>query len=331
MAAMAGSGAYESTNDGGKKLTSPRLDVSALHDLNDLTMAFNFIVTLNSFTFGFQSVSGLSVERATETRSEGGVNDHGILCGMPNTGSFTLTFKRGVLLRTSELVNKAARIAASVIPSIGTRRMRMLALASIDPQTALELGPAIGTIQVFNRERTHLRGLYSFFSLGMTSWRADDLDASNNSVWCEEITIAHTGLTRHPLQMKPNIDLTVPEETEQEQANADQETEKQNEKQEQSEAKNQQDESQKKIDKLEEENKNLNNELEELKKKLKELEEQNKKQQQQKTEKTDQEDQKSSESSEESKNTQENTQENSESSGENKNTENTNTSSSTQK
>ena len=326
-----GRGAYASQGEaGGKILMSPRLSVSALHNLDDLTMAFNFIVTLNSFTFGFQSVSGLSVERATETRSEGGVNDHGILCGMPNTGSFTLTFKRGVLLRTSELIDKAARIAASVIPSIGTRRMRMLAIAGKDPQSTLENGPAVGTIQVFNRERTHLRGLYSFLSLGMTSWRADDLDASNNSVWCEEITIAHTGLTRHPLQMTPNVHLTVPIE-EKVEREAKQETEKQNEKQEQSEAKNQQDESQKKIDKLEEENKNLNNELEELKKKLKELEEQNKKQQQQKTEKTDQEDQKSSESSEESKNTQENTQENSESSGENKNTENTNTSSSTQK
>lgn len=272
LAGLVGSGSYQTNEDGGKSLTRPSLDVSAVRDINDLTMAFNFIVTLNEFTFGFQSVSGLSVERATETRAEGGVNDHGILCGMPNTGSFTLTFKRGMLLRTSELVNKAARIAASVIPSIGTRRMRMLAIASTDPQTALEQGPAIGVIQVFNRERTHLRGLYSFFSLGMTSWRADDLDATNGSVWCEEITIAHTGLTRHPLQFKANIDVTNPEDnqdnTETAEKNSQQELQKQSEEKEKSEAQDQINKSQEEINNLEEQNKKQAAELEELKAKL---------------------------------------------------------------
>ena len=35
----------------------------------------------------------------------------------------------------------------------------------------------------------------------MVSWKAEDLDASSSDIWCEEITIAHTGLERCPLQM----------------------------------------------------------------------------------------------------------------------------------
>ena len=67
----------------------PALNVSSL---KYLSCNFRFIVTLNTFTFGFKSVSGLSVSRELRTIEEGGVNDHGILVGQPDNSSHTLSF-----------------------------------------------------------------------------------------------------------------------------------------------------------------------------------------------------------------------------------------------
>lgn len=201
-----------------KKLGLPALSVSGMKNYDDITAACNFIVTLGMYTFGFQSVSGLEIRKPTETQREGGVNDHAILCGVPESNEHSLTFKRGLLLRknTGDIIIAAAYAIAAQVPDTVGRRAATFAVTAagavaggITPQTVLENGPTLGTIQVFNRERTRLQGLFSFISLGMTSWRADDLDASNGNVWCEEITIAHTGLTRHAVDINPFANVSA--------------------------------------------------------------------------------------------------------------------------
>ena len=166
--------------------------------------SFNFIVTLNEFTFGFQSVSGFSIEKTIDYISEGGVNDHEIMVEKPSYEHPTLTFRRGMIMRRPKIISEAARAAAAAIPNNIGRKAALLGVNMVDPQEALDSGPSLGIIRVFSRERT-LKAMYSFLSLGTISWRADDLDASSGNILCEEFTVAHTGLTRHSLNPVPPI------------------------------------------------------------------------------------------------------------------------------
>lgn len=171
-----------------------------ISSMDKLITRFNFLVTLNEFVFGFESVSGLEINKRVDYISEGGVNDHQLLVGSPMTDNPTLTFKRGMLIHSSNAIARTASLlSTSLLRNNVLRKTTMLAAAAIDARTTLEVGPALGSIQVYNRNG-NLSALYVFLSLGMTSWKAEDLDASSSDIWCEEITIAHTGLERCPLQ-----------------------------------------------------------------------------------------------------------------------------------
>ena len=175
--------------------------------MDDLIQATNFIVTLNEFVFGFQSVSGISVSKKVDYIEEGGVNDHRIMVGCPSDDNPTLTFKRGYMMRRNTLLDTAVRAAAAAIPISMLRKGALIAASALDAQSALEEGPALGMIYVFNREKD-LKAMYSFLSLGMTSWRLDDLDAVGTGILCEEFTVAHQGLTRHSIGA-PSLAYTI--------------------------------------------------------------------------------------------------------------------------
>lgn len=166
-----------------------------------LTQGFNFIVTLNAFTFGFKEVQGLSVTRYTDLLTEGGVNDHSILVGRPNNDNniYDLTFSRGLLKRSTSIATGAAKAAAALIPNNIARKAALLGITALDPQESLEVGPALGTIEVYNRYKK-LTASYTFLSLGMTEWSVSDLSADSNDIIIETIKIVHTGLTRVPLE-----------------------------------------------------------------------------------------------------------------------------------
>ena len=171
-----------------------------ISSMDKLITRFNFLVTLNEFVFGFQSVSGLEINKKIEYYSEGGVNDHQIMVTAPSTDNPTLTFRRGMLIHSSNAIARTASLlSTALLRNNVLRKTTMLAEAAIDARTSLEVGPALGSIQVYNRNGK-LSALYVFLSLGLTSWKAEDLDASSSDIWCEEVTIAHTGLERCPLQ-----------------------------------------------------------------------------------------------------------------------------------
>ena len=202
---MLGINAYAKSESGEAVHIIPQARISAM---DCAFYPFSFIVMLNEFTFGFQSVSGFSIEKSVDYISEGGVNDHEIMVGRPSYEHPTLTFRRGMIMRSPTILSQVARAAAAAIPVNMVRQQALLRLNMLDPQESLDSGPSLGTIQVFNRERK-LRALYSFFSLGTISWRADDLDATSGSILCEEFTVAHTGLIRHPVDPVPPIARSI--------------------------------------------------------------------------------------------------------------------------
>lgn len=192
---------YEKSGDGEAVYKMPQLRVSSM---DCLVQQMNFIVTLNEFTFGFRSVSGIQTSRSLEYYDEGGVNDHQIAVGQPNKTNGELTFTRGLLIRSPVSIDNAARAAAAAVPNNVARKAALIAASSLSPREALEDGPALGIIQVFDRHR-RLHSLYSFLSLGMTSWNVGELDAMSGDLAIESITIAHTGITRHPVTLEPGI------------------------------------------------------------------------------------------------------------------------------
>lgn len=184
------------------KKTIPNVAISPIEHL---IQGFNFIVTLNSYVFGFKEVSGLHVSNAVDHFSEGGVNDHQIMVGKPNDDTPTLEFSRGMMIRCNPLLDLAARAAAARVPGNLARKAALLAASAVDPQATLEVGPAAGTIDVYDRAKK-LCASYTFLSLGMTEWQVDNLDADNGNIIIESITISHTGLFRVPLGA-PNTPL----------------------------------------------------------------------------------------------------------------------------
>ena len=194
------SGANNISSRGGYSRKHP-IRVSAM---KYVSAGFNFIVTLNEFTFGFKSVSGISVIRQVTAIPEGGLNDHGIIVEEPNQNSFTLSFSRGLMIRYPQLVDATVRSAAAIIPNPIARKAALVLAASSSPQEALEKGPALGFIHVYDRTNKRLLGLYSFLSLGISEWRVSDLDAENGSgLLIEDMTIVHTGITREPTALQP--------------------------------------------------------------------------------------------------------------------------------
>ncbi len=181
-------------------LKKERLPIVKVSSMDYLTQGFNFIVTLNQYMFGFKSVSGISIEREVEYIHEGGVNDHQLMVGAPQgSGGYKLDFERGLMIRTASSPVSFAKAAATAnISNNIKRKSALIALSSLSPQEALEKGPAIGLIQVYNRQNK-LTAMYSFLSLGMTSWSIDNLDAERGDILIESISIVHTGLTRVPL------------------------------------------------------------------------------------------------------------------------------------
>ncbi len=184
---------------GKQKGRLPVVDISAK---DDLICSFNFIVTLNQYKFGFASVSGISMEREVDFIKEGGVNDHQLMVGCPQgSGGYKLDFTRGLMLHEPAFpFNFAEAAAAAVIGNSMARKAALMALAMANPQQTLEKGPAIGTIQVYDRQNK-LKAMYSFLSLGMTSWSGGDLTADSSGILIESISIVHTGLIRVPLTL----------------------------------------------------------------------------------------------------------------------------------
>ena len=175
-----------------------KLPPIAISPVTHLIQGFNFILTLNNFTYGFKEISGLRVENPVDYIQEGGVNDHKLMVGELSNEAPTLECKRGLMLRCLPIITDAARMAAALIPNNLARKAALLAVNTQDPQATLEQGPAIGTIEVYDRQK-RLSAMYSFLSLGMTSWECDSLSADNSDISIESITIAHTGLIRIPL------------------------------------------------------------------------------------------------------------------------------------
>ena len=170
-----------------------------------ISAGYRFILTLEPFTFGFQSINGIKLDKDIDVLEEGGVNDHPIYVGKPERQEQTLDLERGLLLRAGSSLSSLARWGASKISNNLARRALLMGISALDPQEALETGPSIGFIDVYSPSMK-LIGSYSFMSFGMKSWElSGGLDATKSEIMIERISILHHGITRRPVNALPSL------------------------------------------------------------------------------------------------------------------------------
>lgn len=186
-----------------------KLDVTCDYgNLNDLTMSFNFIVILNEFVYGFNEVSGIDKDIQYESLREGG-NPYPVFARKMESDFELLNFKRGMPIRKTQAISKAIRLAFSQVPLTGSslaRRTAMLAAAAMDPIASLENGPALGYLQVFDRQFRTPISTFSFFSYGASKWDITDPNATSAEIMYESITLVCSDLKR----MTSNLFTTPP-------------------------------------------------------------------------------------------------------------------------
>ncbi|MCL2311935.1 MAG: hypothetical protein FWC41_05540 [Firmicutes bacterium] len=164
--------------------------------LQDFIHSFNFIVILNGFTYGFEQVINVETSGHYETYQEGG-NEHAVFARKTNYDQlYTMIFRRGMPIKKSETATSAAMAAAAIIPNNLARKSALLSVASMDPFVSLEVGPAVGLLQIFDRQYKNDVATFSFFSYGASDWKMGDLDATSGNILYEDITIVHSGLKR---------------------------------------------------------------------------------------------------------------------------------------
>lgn len=167
---------------------------------------FRFILTLNNFTYGFQSISGLSSGREFDSYEEGGVNDHLVYTGkFSGKGDKTLSLKRGMVLSQPSTITTAALAALGQISDPLARRTALMAVGATDAQYTLKHGPAFGDIKVYNPFNLKLCDQWTFLSLGVESHNFPDLDAESNVSPFEDLSLKVIDLKRKPLGLPSTV------------------------------------------------------------------------------------------------------------------------------
>ena len=175
------------------------VDVTCNHSkIDDLIPAFNFIVILNEFVFGFSEVSGLDRDLPYNDIQEGG-NPYPVFARKRSYNFEQLNFRKGLLIKKGDWSSDSMKTAlsqAAMIPGSLARKAALIAAVSADPVASLENGPAYGFLQVFDRQYKTPLTSFSFFSHGASRWDITDLNASSGDFMYETITLVCSDLKR---------------------------------------------------------------------------------------------------------------------------------------
>ena len=186
---------------------SSLMNSSVKNNPGDYIIPNNFVVILNEYVYGFQEISGIDTDYPYESLAEGGNPNPVFVHKAIASESFTiLTLRRSMPIRKGRYTSKAFQTAAGAASSAKGmyRRSALLAAASLDPITTLENGPAIGFIQIFNRNYSKNVASFKFFSYGASKWTLGELDALAGSIVYESIDLVCDGVQRMSTDIAPS-------------------------------------------------------------------------------------------------------------------------------
>ena len=158
----------------------------------DTTFGVTFPVTL-----GFTSVSGLSVTTDSIPYREGGYNT--VVHQIPGQTTFTpLTLQRGVILNTHQNWDWMRQLFATVNSSGSTRSVSTNFRCDVSIQVLSHPIPSAGAdvtaSTVLNASSTdHTAMRFTVFNAWPTSVAYSDLNAGDNALFVEQMTLVHEG------------------------------------------------------------------------------------------------------------------------------------------
>ena len=145
-------------------------------------------------TLGFTSVSGLSVTTDSIPYREGGYNT--VVHQIPGQTTFTpLTLQRGVILNTHQNWDWMRQLFATVNSSGSTRSVSTNFRCDVSIQVLSHPIPSAGAdVTVTNASSTdHTAMRFTVFNAWPTSVAYSDLNAGDNALFVEQMTLVHEG------------------------------------------------------------------------------------------------------------------------------------------
>lgn len=143
---------------------------------------------------GFTSVSGLSVTTDSIPYREGGYNT--VVHQIPGQTTFTpLTLQRGVILNTHQNWDWMRQLFATVNSSGSTRSVSTNFRCDVSIQVLSHPIPSAGAdVTVTNASSTdHTAMRFTVFNAWPTSVAYSDLNAGDNALFVEQMTLVHEG------------------------------------------------------------------------------------------------------------------------------------------
>ena len=145
-------------------------------------------------TLGFTSVSGLSVTTDSIPYREGGYNT--VVHQIPGQTTFTpLTLQRGVILNTHQNWDWMRQLFATVNSSGSTRSVSTNFRCDVSIQVLSHPIPSAGAdVTETNASSTdHTAMRFTVFNAWPTSVAYSDLNAGDNALFVEQMTLVHEG------------------------------------------------------------------------------------------------------------------------------------------
>ena len=145
-------------------------------------------------TLGFTSVSGLSVTTDSIPYREGGYNT--VVHQIPGQTTFTpLTLQRGVILNTHQNWDWMRQLFATVNSSGSTRSVSTNFRCDVSIQVLSHPIPSAGAdVTATNASSTdHTAMRFTVFNAWPTSVAYSDLNAGDNALFVEQMTLVHEG------------------------------------------------------------------------------------------------------------------------------------------
>ena len=147
---------------------------------------------VNNITFGFTSVSGLSVTTDSIPYREGGYNT--TVHQIPGQTTFTpLTLQRGVMLGTNQNWDWMRLLFATVAAGGSTRARDENFRCNIEIQVLSHPIPATGAGDPNQAATDHVAKRIEVYNAWPTSVAYSDLNAGDNALLVEQATFVHEG------------------------------------------------------------------------------------------------------------------------------------------
>ena len=146
----------------------------------------------SEFTLGFTSVSGLVVTTDSIPYREGGYNT--TVHQIPGQTTFSpVTFQRGVILGSGSNWSWMRQLFATVMGQAGRKNANVGFRADVEIEVLSHPIPGAGYTNSTSDATDHVALRFNLYNAWITSLAYSDLNAGDNAILVEQMTLVHEG------------------------------------------------------------------------------------------------------------------------------------------